>query len=177
MPRAWYNYVVKLPARDKSGKFYQKNALISANRDVRVGYLPYTWTNVLTQAFKSLGDRYGWGGMMHAQDCSAFAREVYRCFGFELARDASRQAMMPADVTQLSGMTAEEKKAVLDSLPAGAILILPGHEMIYLGEENGQYYVINDSSAAMSIIINDLSFLRNNGRTWLENLSHAVVIR
>ena len=165
------------------------DALISANRDVNVGYLPYTSANVLTQAFKSLGDRYGWGGMMNAQDCSAFAQEVYRCFGFELARNTSWQAAMPADVTDLTGMTEDEKKAVLDTLPAGAILIMTGHEVIYLGEENGLYYVINDSGSFVppddpnttlnprSIIINDLSALRANGKTWLESLNYAVCVR
>ncbi len=185
----WNNYVVKMPARDENGKFYQKDALISANRDVNVGYLPYTSANVLTQAFKSLGDRYGWGGMMNAQDCSAFAQEVYRCFGFELARNTSWQAAMPADVTDMTKMTADEKKAVIDTLPAGAILIMPGHEVIYLGEENGLYYVINDSGSFVppddpntalnprSIIINDLSARRTSGGTWLENLTYAVVIK
>ena len=185
----WNNYAVKIPARDKNGKFYIKDALIPANRDMNVGFLPYTSANVLSQAFKSLGDRYGWGGMMHGQDCSSFALEVYRCFGFELARNTSWQAAMPADVTDMSKMTVSEKKTLLETLPAGTILIMPGHETIYLGEENGLYYVINNSGSYVSpddpstilqprgIIINDLSASREKGGTWLENLSHAVVIR
>ncbi len=185
----WNNYVIKIPARDEDGRFYQKDALVSANRGVNVGYLPYTSANVLSQAFKSLGDRYGWGGMMHAQDCSAYVREVYRCFGFELARDTSWQAAMPAEVTELSEMSAEEKKEVLDMLPAGAILLIPGHEMLYLGEEDGLYYVINDAGSLalpdkpdeiirpMGIIINDLSILRSNGLTWFENLSYAIIMK
>ncbi len=185
----WNNYVVKMPARNEDGSFYQKDALIPANRDVNVGYLPYTTANVVTQAFKSLGNRYGWGGMMNSQDCSSYAREVYRCFGFELARNTTWQAAMPAEVTDMSKMTDDEKKAVLDTLPAGTILIFPGHEMIYLGEDNGLYYTINDVSSLVppnqpgvivkprSVIVNDLSTLRGNGSTWLGNLSHAVVIK
>ncbi len=191
----WNNYVVKMPARDENGKFYQKNALISANRDVNTGYLPYTSANVVSQAFKSLGDRYGWGGMMNSQDCSAYVREVYRCFGFELPRNTNRQAAMPADVTVMTdvnagvNMTDDEKKAVLDTLPAGTILFISGHEMIYLGEDNGLYYTINDSSSLIapdepgvvirprSVIVNDLSTLRSNGNTWLTELTRAVVIK
>ncbi len=185
----WSNYVVKMPARNEDGSFYQKDALIPANRDVNVGYLPYTSANVVTQAFKSLGNRYGWGGMMNAQDCSSYAREVYRCFGFELPRNTTWQSAMPADVTVMSEMTDDEKKAVLDTLPAGAILIFPGHEMLYLGEDNGLYYTINDVSSLVSpeqpgviirprsVVVNDLSTLRANGTTWLTNLSHAVVIK
>lgn len=96
---------------------------------------------------------------------------------------------MPADVTDMSSMTEDEKKALLDTLPAGTILIMPGHEVIYIGKENGLYYVINNSSSLLppddpdtvvsprGVIINDLSVLRSNGKTWLENLSHAVVIK
>ncbi len=185
----WNNYVVKMPARNGDGSFYQKDALIPANRDVNVGYLPYSTANVVTQAFKSLGNRYGWGGMMNSQDCSSYAREVYRCFGLEIPRNTTWQSAMPADVTVMSDMTDDEKKAVLDTLPAGAILIFPGHEMLYLGKDNGLYYTINDVSSLVppdqpgvivkprSVIVNDLSTLRANGSTWLGNLSHAVVIK
>ena len=157
---------------------------------MNVGYLPYTTANIVTQAFKSLGNRYGWGGMMNAQDCSSYVREVYRCFGFELPRNTTWQAAMPADVTVMSDMTDDERKAVLDTLPAGAILIFNGHEMIYLGKDNnGLYYTINDVSSLVppdqpgvivkprSVIVNDLSTLRGNGSTWLANLTHAVVIK
>ena len=185
----WNNYVVKMPARGEDGSFYQKDALIPANRDVNVDYLPYTTANVVTQAFKSLGDRYGWGGMMNSQDCSSYVREIYRCFGFEIPRNTTWQAAIPGDVTVMTDMTDGEKKAVLDTLPAGAILIFNGHEMMYLGEDNGLYYTINDVSSLVSpeqpgviikprsVIVNDLSTLRGDGSTWLGNLTHAVVIR
>ena len=185
----WGNYVVKMPARKADGSFYQKDALIPANRDVNVGYLPYTSANVVTQAFKSLGNRYGWGGMMNSQDCSAYVREVYLCFGLEIPRNTTWQAEIPADVTNMSNMTDDEKTGVLNTLPTGAILIFPGHEMLYLGEDNGLYYTINDISSLVppdspgeiikprSVVVNDLSTLRANGSTWLENLSYAVVIK
>ncbi len=185
----WNNYVVKMPARNPDGSFYQKDALLPVSRDVNVGFLPYTADNVVSQAFKSLGNRYGWGGMLNAQDCSSYVREIYRCFGLDLPRNTTRQAAIPAGRADLSAMTAEEKKAVLDTLPAGTILIFPGHEMLYLGEENGLYYTINDVSSLVapgqpengiikprSVVVNDLSTLRGNGTTWLDNLTCAVTI-
>lgn len=185
----WGNYVVKMPARNEDGSFYQKNALIPAGRDVNVGFLPYTTANVVTQAFKSLGNRYGWGGMMNSQDCSSYSREVYLCFGLELPRNTTWQSKMPAEVTDMSGMTTDERKALLDTLPAGTILIFPGHEVLYLGEDNGLYYTINDVYSLVppnqpgvvvkpkSVIVNDLSTLRGNGTTWLDNLTYAVVVK
>ncbi len=92
-------------------------------------------------------------------------------------------------VVKLPARDAKGRFYQKDALPAGAILILPGHEMLYLGEEGGLYYVINDASTFVphdapeqklsprGIIINDLSARREDGNTWLENLSHAVVLR
>ncbi len=186
----WNNYVVKMPARNEDGSFYQKLAAIPANRGISVGYLPYTEANVITQAFRSLGNRYGWGGMMNSQDCSSFVREMYKCFGFELPRNTTWQSAIPAEVTDMSAMTVNQKKDLLDTLPPGAILIFPGHEMLYIGKDNGLYYTVNDVSSLVSptdpsggiirprsVILNDLSTLRANGTTWLDNLSHAVVIK
>lgn len=187
---AWNNYKVKLPVRNADGSYGEKTALISANRDISIGYLPYTSANVIGQAFKSLGDRYGWGGMLDSQDCSSYVREVYRCFGFELPRNTTWQAQMPVDVTDISGMNDDEKKTVLDNTPPGAILIWSGHEMIYLGERDGLYYTINDVSSLVSpaapengvirprsVIVNDLSTLRGNGTTWLNNITSVVVVK
>lgn len=187
---AWNNYAVKLPVRADDGSYTEKTALISANRDVNIGYLPYTFANVTKQAFKLLGNRYGWGGMLDSQDCSSFAREIYLCFGLILPRNTSWQTAMPVDVTELGDMTDAEKTAVLDTAPPGSILIFPGHEMIYLGSENGLYYTINDVSSLVdtrdpdagvvrprSIIVNDLSTQRWNGTTWLSNLSHLIIVR
>lgn len=186
---AWNNYIVKMPARADDGSFYQKDALISANRDVNIGYLPYTQENILKQAFKALGNRYGWGGMLNAPDCSAFAKEVYKCFGFDLARNTNWQAAMPVKQISLKGMTDDEKKEILDEVPLGAILQFPGHEMIYIGENNDLYYTINDVSSLVdptnpdggvvrprSVIVNDLSTLRANKTTWLSNLDNIIVI-
>ena len=187
---AWNNYAVKLPIRNADGSYGEKTALISANRDVNVGYLPYTSGNVVKQAFKSLGNRYGWGGMLNSQDCSSFVREVYLCFGLVLPRNTTWQAAMPVEVTDISGMTDEEKEAVLDKTPVGAILFFSGHEMLYLGEKDGLYYTINDVSSLVnpenpdggiirprSVIVNDLSTLRGNGTTWLSNLSTVAVVK
>ena len=187
---AWNNYAVIMPVRRADGSYGEKTALISANRDVNVGYLPYTSANIVKQAFKSLGNRYGWGGMLDSQDCSSFVREVYLCFGLVLPRNTTWQAVMPVDVTDISGMTDDEKKGVLDGTPPGSILIWSGHEMIYLGEDNGFYYTINDVSSLVSpanpeggiirprsVIVNDLSMLRGNGTTWLGNIASVVVLR
>lgn len=186
---SWYNYVVYVPGRGSDGLYVKQKMLIPKGSDVHMGYLSLTKENLIGQAFKSLGTRYGWGGSENAQDCSSFVREVYSCFGLTLPRNTTWQAKMHSCKVQLSGMTDAEKKRVLDSLPTGSILEFPGHEMLYLGQKNGRYYTINDVSSlcldteagatkyrVRDTVINSLEDTkRANGHTWLSQLSVAIV--
>ena len=187
----WNNYVVKMPHRNEDGSFSQKLVLIPANRDVHVGYLKMTRAAVVEQAFKCLGNRYGWGGMMNSQDCSGFIRDVYKCFGLDIPRNTTWQAAMPVNLTKFSEMTTDERKATLKKMDPGTIIQFPGHEMLYLGEADGRYYTINVVSSMVSplegetgntvlrvrnVIVNDLSTRRANGKTWLEQLSNGILI-
>ncbi|MBQ9856899.1 MAG: C40 family peptidase, partial [Clostridia bacterium] len=147
---------------------------------------PLTTENILKVAFTTLGDAYGWGGMLAEPDCSLYMRNVYKCFGLELPRNTTWQSAMPAFKTDLTDMEAEAKAKVLDSLPAGTILFLKGHEMMYLGEVNGFHYVISTMGSIMrsgagakerirGVAINTLEeSMRTNGATWLESLTLAI---
>ena len=75
------NYVVKVPTRGTDGFIKDELVLIPVSDDVNAGYLPLTSANIVRQAFKLLGDRYGWGGDLQANDCTGITREIYRCFG------------------------------------------------------------------------------------------------
>ncbi|MBO4396646.1 MAG: C40 family peptidase, partial [Eubacterium sp.] len=140
----WYNYVVWLPTRDSAGKFVRSPALISSHHDVSVGFLPMTKANILKIAFSCLGDRYGWGGMLHAMDCSMYTRTIYRCFGLELPRNTTWQRAMPTYKVEFGPLTDNEKKAAISKLPAGALLMFSGHIAMYIGEVDGTQYVISD---------------------------------
>lgn len=188
---SWNNYVVLMPSRDENGYFVQKRALIPANRDVHVGYLPYTTANVLTQAFKALGNRYGWGGSLYASDCSGYIQNIYRCFGLKIARNTTWQGAMPVAVASLDGLNTDQKAALLAcAVPTGSILQFRGHEMLYLGSIDGKYYTINDVSSLVdpedtslevirprSVVVNDMSTKRGSGVTWLEAMDKIIMIR
>ncbi|WP_399387467.1 NlpC/P60 family protein [Thermoanaerobacterium sp. CMT5567-10] len=81
------NHVVKLPTKDVNGNLVFKDALVSTLQDINRGYLPYTRANILRQAFKLLGDRYGWGDSFNGRDCSSFIMYVYKTFGFRLPKE------------------------------------------------------------------------------------------
>lgn len=184
---AYQNYVVYLPIRKEDGSYAKKLTLISEHEKVSEGYLPLTKSNIAKVAFSALGNVYGWGGGLDSVDCSGYLRNIYKCFGLELARNTTWQTAMPVAGVDMNGMCREERLAVVDALPFGSILFFKGHEMMYLGSENGKYYVISSVGSIMepsgsgarqrmrSIVINTLDIKRANGLNWLDSLTYANV--
>ena len=111
---SWNNYAVYIPSMTADGKYEKKAALIPQHYSVSVGYLPMTQENILQLAFSALGDRYGWGGMLGSNDCSYFAKQIYKCFGLDIPRDTGLIAAMPECVTDVKGLSDEEKRIVTE---------------------------------------------------------------
>ncbi len=183
----WHNHVVYLPVRNPDGSYKKQEALIPAVKKVSAGYLDLTEEGIVSTAFEALGNTYGWGGMLHSEDCSGYVRSIYKCFGLEIARNTSWQKLMPAASADLSYTCAEEKKGILDRLPLGAVLFISGHEMLYLGHENENYYVVSAVNSIMNpyntaerqkinnVIINTLDTRRANGHTWLAEINFVNI--
>ena len=180
------NHVVWMPVRDENGNFSKELALIGENRKVSEGYLPLTTSNVLKVALCQLGDAYGWGGMMGSEDCSGFMRDVYACFGLDLPRSSDRNNGVCKTWAFPEDMSDELKAAFISQLPPGTILAFSGHEMMYLGQENGKLYVISSVSnvrmpgdtsntRVRGGVINTLDIWRSDNTTWLHNLNKAQV--
>lgn len=159
---------------------------ITSSPDLTVGYLPYTETNLLTQAFKMVGQPYGWGGHDLHPDCSSFTRNLYRCFGFELPRDSGEQAQCSLKTVPLRNLPSGQKNKVLSTLPVGTLLHLNGHIMIYLGLSGQRHYVIHALSGyqkwarnvyLMAVTVSDLSLRRLNGQTLFNALTSAIILR
>src|SRR5690606_6917760 len=88
-------HVVELPVRGEDGALSFEPALLPRSADVASDYLPMTEANIIAQAFKFLGERYGWGHSYNARDCSGFASEVYRSFNVLIPRNTSAQSITP----------------------------------------------------------------------------------
>ncbi|OXT08751.1 glycoside hydrolase [Thermoanaerobacterium thermosaccharolyticum] len=139
------NYVIKLPSRDDKGNLVFKDGLISIKEDVHHGYIPYTRANVLNQAFKLIGDRYGWGDSFNGRDCSSFIMYVYKTFGFRLPRNADEQEKCPEIVHKFSdGLSLDERIKVFNKIKPGAAIYMPGHAMMFVGMDSGVPYIIHD---------------------------------
>ena len=183
--RSGYNcHVVWLPIRSDNGSYAKMLALISEHCKVSEGFLPLTYANIAKVALNQLGDEYGWGGMLSSDDCSGYVRDVYKCFGLELARNTTWQEAQPVRKYWFAGMPDAERADTIRSLPLGSVLFFNGHEMLYLGEDGGKLYVISSVSSVVldgartrirGGVINTLDIQRANGNTWLHELTSANI--
>lgn len=185
------NYAVRIPVQGENRELQFQLALIPIYSDVSEGYLPYTRANIIRQAFKMQGERYGWGGMFGARDCSAFMADIFRSFGIMLPRNADEQEMAPGRTRVFgAGQTAPARYAALEKMSAGTVLFKAGHVMLYVGEHNGRYYIIHDVSGSGNfsaagsrssserkilngVMVTDLALPLPDGYSFIEALTSA----
>ena len=89
----------------------------------------------LEEAFRHLGEPYGWGGD-GGLDCSELVMDVLATFDLELPRHSARQAEAGTfSIAITPEMSERERLAIADrALDHGVVLLhFPGHVMIYLG--------------------------------------------
>ena len=138
-------WIVKFPEKDKEGQLQWIGAYIKKKADIHIGYLAYTKRNVINQAFKILGEGYGWGGRNGLRDCSSFIKDVFATMGIILPRHSSHQATSGQVLLSLDEAAPPEdiKRALDSAVPGITLLGLNGHIMLYLGNINGSYYSLH----------------------------------
>lgn len=145
---AYSSWTLELPIRQPDGSLAFSPALLQKNTDTAADYLPLTRANLIRQAFKFLGERYGWGHAYDARDCSGFVSDVYRSLGVQMPRNTSAQAISPG--LEHTAFTDKDGRAVRDQaiedLQVGDLIYIPGHVMMMLGRIDGEPYVIHDTS-------------------------------
>lgn len=142
------SFMVQLPTRNRDGKLEIKPALIARNRDVSRGYLPFTRENIIRQAFKFLGERYGWGHSYNARDCTGFVMEVYKTFGIQMPRNSAQQGSGDfGENTRFTDSSSREQKLqAISRMDVGDLIYVPGHVLMSIGDADGEPYVIHDVS-------------------------------
>lgn len=133
----WAAHVVQLPCREPDGSLAIRPALVPRSADTHAGPLPATRANVIRQACKFLGDRYGWGHDHDSRDCSGLVCEVYRSLGLVLPRNTADQAVSPAlERTPLPATLGRaERLAAVAALAPGDLIYAPRHVMLVLGHD------------------------------------------
>jgi len=141
-------WVVQLPVREADGRLKLVPALLPRSQDTAGDYLALTPRLLLQQAFKFLGERYGWGHDYDTRDCSGFVSEIYRSFGVLLPRNTSAQAVSPAldrlPFTEKAGKAARDR--AVSALQVGDLVYIPGHVMMAIGHVDGRTWVIHDTA-------------------------------
>jgi len=143
---AYADRVAQLPMRDANGQLQLVPVLIPRGNDVRLGDLPLSRANLLRQAFKLLGERYGWGHDYDGRDCSGFLSDVFATFGVRMPRNTGDQAKSPvfAHETFDDATSRATRMRAIAALQPGDLVHIPGHVLMVIGREGGEPWVIHD---------------------------------
>ena len=187
-------YSVEIPQRNADGTLFWRKAWIHGKADVATGYLPYTRAAVIRQAFKMLGEGYGWGGFGDGHDCSSFIMDILAVFGIHAPRNADQQERAPGRQVALRNVADVAGRYALLSRQAepGATLHMRNHVLLYLGQYNGKHYAIHDLGSygdvnnpradgslprveVMGVVVSGLDLHLRSGRQFAEVLTSANV--
>ena len=135
---------------------------------------------------------YGWGGYRENRDCSRLMLDLLGTFGIQMTRNSALQATMGARRVSLEGMSDGDKLETLSRLEREGLVLayMPGHIMLYLGEDGGSHYALSSLSEYLRpcpqggqetvrldrVEVTTLELGRGTPRTsFVERLSTAVV--
>jgi len=180
------SFVVWLPSANAKSQTKVEKAYVRRESDVSVGFPAYTSANVIRQAFKLLGARYGWGGTYQGRDCSGFTHDVFLAFGIDLPRDSSQQGYIGIQLSHFETHEEDDNKRYFlqRARPGVTLIAMPMHMMLYLGEENGQFYVIHstwaerismtsdDKRRINQVVVTDMTL---NGNSYLGSLFDRTI--
>lgn len=178
--------VVQMPKSDENGKLTIREAGVDPAK-VSEGYLTLSKEAIVKQARKLLGTNYGWGDSNGYMDCSSTLRAVYGCFGIILPRNTAWLTGSGLKVTDLSQMSRAEKEVFIQEMPEGGILLINGHAMIDIGQEDGvesmlhtvtQYKLTADGELErpMKCVITPVSICNSAGTSYLDLYTTAITI-
>ncbi|MFA6472277.1 MAG: SH3 domain-containing protein [Candidatus Latescibacterota bacterium] len=187
------NYIeVLFPCRGTNGELVSKRGYVRNGSDISLGFLPFTMRNIYQQLFRLYGSRYGWGGMYGGEDCSSTIMDVFRCFNIHLPRNSASQANASTQIIKFEGLDRPARFQALKTVPGGITLLqMPGHIMVYLGEEGGKPYAIHNFWAwrepktdkidiahrAARVAVTDLLLGEGSQRgSFIDRLTNATVI-
>ena len=173
-------WVARLPI-SIDGRLKEVYVTINDDDTINYGWLPCTQNNFVKQAFKFLGDEYGWGGLNESVDCSAFVGDVYRSMGIELPRDANRQEGVMPIFAVFNDVGTYTRYDIVKRAPVGALLFKPGHVMMYLGQDkNGtplmihaasSHYVNGEQIFVRKVMVSDLTYKNGAGVATIDGLT------
>ncbi len=169
-----------------------EEAVLPPGSLVHVGFLPLTRRHLFELAFEHLGSAYGWGGLGGGRDCSRLTLDLLSVFGLRLGRHSGVQARSGARTVELGELPddAARRAALQEAARDGIVFVwMPGHIMIYLGEEGGRDFAISaiaeylrptgdgDQTVRLDrVVVSDLEVGRGTARTaFVERMQRLAV--
>ncbi|MBE8955057.1 MAG: SH3 domain-containing protein [Quinella sp. 2Q5] len=179
------SWAIYVPNVDANGTIVEQGFNIPNDHAVVKSALACSENNLIRQAFRFIGEGYGWGGLERNVDCSAFVQDVYRSVGIELPRDTIRQEKAMARSISLKGMNRDQRLSILKKSKPGSLLFAPAHVMLYLGTDNNgeplvihalsSYFTFNNGQTAKhyvrKVIVSDLHFMDANKVEMIDRLT------
>lgn len=150
-----------------------------------INYLPYTQKNTLSQAYKFIDEPYGWGGMNGYRDCSALVMDIYRSMGIKLKRNTDQQEIMSPINISVSEISESDKRKQLKTLPAGSLIFMNGHVMLYIGEYENTHYILHDTPGYYddygyhpinSVTVTEVDIKNSQGYTYISQFTTFLYI-
>ena len=173
-------WIARLPI-SVNGRLKEVYITIADDDSINHGWLPCTQNNFVRQAFKFLGDEYGWGGLNNSVDCSAFVNDVYRSMGIQIPRDADKQEGSMPIFAVFNNVDTHERYEIVKRAPLGSLLFKRGHVMMYLGQDKrGTPLVIHSVSSYVKngekifirkVIVSDLRYQGKAGVETIDQLT------
>jgi cell wall-associated NlpC family hydrolase len=107
--------------------------------------IPISNQNIAQIANNLMGKPYGWGGLYGYRDCSATMRDLMAAFGIWLPRNSSGQAHAGV-VISLAGLSDQQKEKIIleQGIPFMTLIHLPGHIVLYIGQNKGHAVVFQN---------------------------------
>ncbi len=138
-------YVAVLYPEAKENGLAWTEAYVPGDSDFSYGFLPYTKGNIIRQAFKMLGEEYGWGGADFKRDCSGFVKDIFSVVGINLPRNSREQSGAGMTTPHANRFFTQEEvgKTLSASVPGATLVGLDRHIMLYVGDYEGMPFVIH----------------------------------
>lgn len=118
---------------------------VGPTKDMAYGWLPLTRDSVFSTIFSELDRPYAWGEKGGGTDCSRLLLDVFRAHGVSLGRNSAEQSRSGSRAIDVGRHTVDEKRKFIRRQAERGIVLLfmPGHIMLYLGEDQGHDYGIS----------------------------------
>ncbi len=179
-------YLAKIPIKNSLGYLEFVPMYVPISDDISIGYLPYTTENLVNQAFKLLGRRYCENGIYDGRDNESFICDIYKTFGFNFPATTKLQSEIVAEDIDVSDLMTDDTIKKMKKLPVGTLLFTDSEAMIYVGSEDGLYYVIHPARTfyfdekrydANATVITTLDIVKKDGSQYIDALETLKTIK